>query len=492
MTFSEKLVFLMELTSTANKQLADAVKVDPSLISLIRTGRREPSKKSAHTGKMAEYFAKRCDEGYRRAALSEALGIDAAALDEKRLEATIFAWLSDSRAAFRRAGRGSAVNGAEAGEGARTSDGFVGYGNAGKREAVAALLEQLSDAPPAELLISTDESLDWLYEDASFRAWTEERLMALIRRGYTVRRIYFPHHASERAAEAMAHWMPLCLAGSVESYYFPRMRDGLRRRTLIAVAGEAAVISFSAGDRTEARVTRFTRDRQLADAFAADFEDELAKCRPMVTSFAEGSELGTPLRRLLLFENDAGDCIRQSATLSLVTAPFEVAEAATKRMSGQEASRMLDAVAAARGAFRQSLTDCETVDILSVATAAEVREGRVPIAASCLCGETVYYTVETYARHIESIISFIDGYPNYRALICPRSEGCVPMMVKDGGRVLVLRAEPLTVFELSPPSLAEACREYLMSRAGALLPPDAERKRTRAALEKLLRELRRG
>lgn len=44
MTFAEKLVFLMELTATSNKQLAEAVNVDPSLISRLRNARRDAPK----------------------------------------------------------------------------------------------------------------------------------------------------------------------------------------------------------------------------------------------------------------------------------------------------------------------------------------------------------------------------------------------------------------------------------------------------------------
>ena len=40
MPFAEKLSFLMHITETSNKELAAELSVDPSLISLMRTGKR--------------------------------------------------------------------------------------------------------------------------------------------------------------------------------------------------------------------------------------------------------------------------------------------------------------------------------------------------------------------------------------------------------------------------------------------------------------------
>ena len=41
MQFSDKLDFLMRITNTTNKELSQAISVDRSLISLLRTGKRK-------------------------------------------------------------------------------------------------------------------------------------------------------------------------------------------------------------------------------------------------------------------------------------------------------------------------------------------------------------------------------------------------------------------------------------------------------------------
>ncbi|MBO4991409.1 MAG: hypothetical protein J6E42_04570 [Firmicutes bacterium] len=73
MPFAEKLSFLMHITETTNKELAIALSVDPSLISLMRTGKRKLSKNPLQSRKMALFFARRCPAAFQRQALSEML-----------------------------------------------------------------------------------------------------------------------------------------------------------------------------------------------------------------------------------------------------------------------------------------------------------------------------------------------------------------------------------------------------------------------------------
>ena len=53
MLFSDKLNFLMILTQTSNKELAAAISVDRSLISLLRTGKRGMPRNREHISRMA-------------------------------------------------------------------------------------------------------------------------------------------------------------------------------------------------------------------------------------------------------------------------------------------------------------------------------------------------------------------------------------------------------------------------------------------------------
>lgn len=75
MQFYEKLVFIMNLTQTSNRKLAQALRVDPSIISRLRTGKRGIPRNSELLRSMALFFSERCNTDYQRRALSEMVGV---------------------------------------------------------------------------------------------------------------------------------------------------------------------------------------------------------------------------------------------------------------------------------------------------------------------------------------------------------------------------------------------------------------------------------
>ena len=73
MQFSNKLNFLMNITNTSNKELAEGISVDRSLISLLRSGKRKTPRNHDHIRKMASFFARRCSADFQFHALAEML-----------------------------------------------------------------------------------------------------------------------------------------------------------------------------------------------------------------------------------------------------------------------------------------------------------------------------------------------------------------------------------------------------------------------------------
>ena len=71
MEFADKLNYLMRRTDATNKELAQAISVDRSLISLLRTGKRGMPRNQEHIQNMAHFFAKNVTADYQRRALAE-------------------------------------------------------------------------------------------------------------------------------------------------------------------------------------------------------------------------------------------------------------------------------------------------------------------------------------------------------------------------------------------------------------------------------------
>ena len=59
MEFKDKLNFLMKITQVSNKELSKAIAVDPSLVSLLRSGKRKPPQNNIHIINMANFFVKK-------------------------------------------------------------------------------------------------------------------------------------------------------------------------------------------------------------------------------------------------------------------------------------------------------------------------------------------------------------------------------------------------------------------------------------------------
>ena len=95
MPFAEKLTFLMHICQTGNKDLAQELGVDPSMVSLMRTGKRRLSKDPAMAEKMGLFFAQRCSAPFQRQALAETLGqlSISPSMPTARLAASLSGWL---------------------------------------------------------------------------------------------------------------------------------------------------------------------------------------------------------------------------------------------------------------------------------------------------------------------------------------------------------------------------------------------------------------
>lgn len=508
MTFAKKLSFLMSLTVSSNKQLAEAVNVDPSLISRFRNARRGAPKNQTYVKAMANYFARRCEGNYQRVALSEAMRRKHLQLqmDVAQLSAVLFDWLTDSRdqvGQFLNTFERFTVGDTEAehpfaglaqpprGE----SGSFTYYGNEGKRGAIGAFIAHLmSLETPGTVLLSSDEDTEWLFEEPAYLARLQEQIMLLMQKGFRICRIAMPLYTADEAFDSLSRWLAVYLTGQMESFYYPRLRDDLYRRTLLVLPDVAAVEAFSTGGQTVGRATIFTRDRRLANALTDDFRDILAKCRPMMTTYSAAANPEELLRCILQFESDRGNRIQQSTSLSSITAPPELIRLAAAGAPEKEAAAIISAMAEAQAKFRQSLAGYEVIDIHRLAPVSEVRAGRLPIGVSYLQHTaSVCYTPQSYALHLKSILELVETYANYRAVLLPHEDNMHALMIKEGRQAMLLRASaPLMVFEVSQPNIAEACREYLMRLIETRATPAVQRQDVIATLRRTIRELEEG
>ena len=503
MTFSEKLIFLMRTTSTSNKQLAEAISVDPSLISLFRTARRGMPKNHTHIKAMAAYFAKKTEGNYQRTALAEAMGRKylPSQMDTAQIGAVLFDWLSDSRDqvsnflvtverfAFEDSTEPSTVPTEVKNYG---NKGFVYYGNAGRRAAMNDFFDYIiSTGKKGVVYFTTDENMNWLFEEHNFFHQLRSRVIAALNNGYRICRIAAPIRTLDNAIESFTSFLPLYLTGQMESFYYPNLRDGLYHRTLIVFPGVASVVSTTVGGQQTCGATVLTHEARFTASLEEEFKAYLSLCKPMMTMHSSALSISDLLRSMSQFASDKGNRIQQSASLSFITAPVELLKTAATRAPAEHRSAVYETHIRVRELFRSSLEEYETIDIHSIATAEEVRAGVVPVASPFFNTANPFcYTPENYVLHLKNILSLMETYKNYHAVLVPFGPDSHSLMVKEGRHmILPCPGEPTKTFEIMQPYIAEACRAYLMQICNFSPSSAVQQLDTISQIRALIREL---
>ena len=458
--FSERLDFLMRLTGTRASALARATRLDGSYISRLRNGSRPLPQKPVFLSDMGAYFAKRIKEEYQVKSLCDVLNLHAWPEDDSEGSRLITDWLSrnsklslpiepflKSFAASSKFALGSAKQKPEVSGLKR----FY-FGNGGKREAVLhffALL--LKEKTPRTLFLSSDEDMSWLYEDPAFAARWAADFTKILAAGNRVRIIHHISRDFNELFEAVSKWIPVYMTGMIEPYYYPRLRDGILRRTLFIVPGLAAVVSSSVEKHTEGMLNELITEREALEALYFEYENYFGLCRPLMKIYTpmDYSELWDKWKTMAMQE---GELVCLSAAPSLVTMPRSVAEAMQERSPGSLISecrrRMLELISL------QPYTEI-TPDMTQGISS------RVSVAQFLRAPE-LSYTPEEKLSHLENYSGFFFGRPDFRHIESDKIPEGILMYAKAGAGVIMVKTDsPEVAFFISEPNIGNAFWDYI-------------------------------
>lgn len=300
--FANRLDYVMGVTRTTNSSLARALSFDASYVCRIRNGKRGLPVSQPFAEPAAAYLVGKVDDTRKRRALEEELGC-AWPDNPDRAADLLTAWLLTETSGASAVGTALAALGTrpESGEEVHENDGSGDlsdvreaqrdgvsqtrfyYGNAGKRQAVLAFLDDICKAgKPRTLLLHSDEAMTWLYEDDAFARRWAALLMRIAGNGGKVRIIHAVSRDANEMWEAVRKWMPLYMTGAVEPYYYPRLRDGVYRRTLFVAPGRSALVAASVREPSHDGLNLLVSDKNAVAAYENEFCDYLALCRPLM------------------------------------------------------------------------------------------------------------------------------------------------------------------------------------------------------------------
>ena len=501
---SEKLYFLMKVTGTKNNMLGRALSFDASHISRIRSGQRGLPSHREFIVPAAGYFARAVTTATQRNVLARRICPGRKWPDTAEGATLLIAeWLSEDVQTLDYASlhRFLEENDAQAGEvtadlpaaGAATK--FY-MGNEGKRQCVIRFLTDLAARQkPVTLLLHSEENMAWIYEKPEFARQWGQLLVTLLQQGGRIVIVHTLSRSFEEMLEAVTKWAPLYATGSIEPYYYPKLRDNLFRRTLFIARDIAAITACTTGDPGENRLNMLTRDAAAVKALEQEFHDFLSLCRPLMQIFTSDNFIKL-IPVLGSFRKAEGELVQFHITPSLVTLPDEVAESFSHRPGGEGFADFL--ANHKRWLFKQGKAPAHAVtDILCLPGIDAVMKGMVQVPLTHLSGfPSLYYTPEEFSLHLKSALSQMECSDTYRAVLLnpdalhPVTGRTVKptfsiVANRQAGVMLFSAMSPAALFFTKEPNLSSAFCEYL----DGFIKNAAPREETLAKLRQYIIEL---
>ncbi|MDD6810408.1 MAG: hypothetical protein PUD93_00850 [Lachnospiraceae bacterium] len=504
MDFSDKLNFLMNITQTSNKELAEGISVDRSLISLLRTGKRGMPRNREHISHMAHFFAKRCTADFQCYALSEMLGnpILRSSMPTNVLADYLNKWLTGDPDVVDHILEGiqyttktteseNAVH-EKADVPVISGETSFHYGSAGKRDAMRQMMHIIRTLEePCTILLASDDNLEWLFEDYSFTQELQSGIIEVLQKGFTLCQIMPSVNFLNRYVESLRYWLPIYATGQTEVYYYPRLRDNLYCHATFIVPGQCVHYSTSVGFSTN-HITLMSTEPNLVREYTMQYQDYLALCHPALIVH------DTPPEFVPCFQNmfsQTGATIQKVFSLSGNTLPEDYLLQLVGEIGHSEWKCTYQMYLDEYPHFIEKLKTTPFIDIGELATADDVRSGKIPIASPFkLYEKHPVYTPKTYILHLQNILYLMDEYDNYHFIPSPAgTRRDYSLFVNDDGLALLIRnAPPAFMLEIRRPEMVQACKEHLMRMVENIGQDGIMRMKTRIQIKALIRELQNG
>jgi len=477
MVFKEKLAFLMGLTETRNSQLANAIMVDPSLISRLRNGKRNVPSNAEYISSIAKYLASRCTTTLQRDALTRATEDFIDFSDTKKTTRQIESWLTSNDSISRLYGNillqsfesaTSPLREEFADEtyplNIRSNNNkqtvYAFYGNEGNQQATQLLSEIiLSEKKASKIKIANGNNTEWLWKDRKFSEFVSYSIKKAVTQGHTITHVIPCDQNITMSLDSVNRWLPLYSTGQVNSYYYPYHRDRIFNRTLYVASGVAALVSTTVGNKTENCLTILTTNPDMVASLESEFNNYLELCLPATTFYDYEKSYEALYQCVSNFYKYQADCINIVGGLSYITTPKEVLLDFAQRSDNIRPLTIAQHYDSEYADIERLLQRHRYTEIFSIDSFEDIVSGK---AKSCaINGEIFFYTPNAYITHLKNIIAMLEKYENYQVfLIKERTfESCI--YVKNGYSVLTfLYKSPYSVCETKSLNIVDAVWEY--------------------------------
>ncbi len=478
MQFCNKLDFLMNITKTSNSALALYTSLDASHISRLRRGQRNAPKNEVCMRNMAVYFTRHCINEYQHKALLDVLNITPRTLSENELSGMIFDWLSNGKSnEIKTVERflygltntkpknifSSNQNIEKANVATTDAQISTYYGIAGKQQSVIQFLSEVlkCDHPP-NLLLFSDEDIDWMTTNREFTNKWASLMQQIVVRGNRIKIIHSVSRNLDEMLGGITHWMPLYMTGTIEPYFYPKKRDGIFKRTLFIAPDVAAVTSSTVGNMTAQAANILFKDKTAVASAEEEYNQYLSLCKPLMQVFTV-KDKEAYISYLLEFEKKQTNTIVQTESLSILTMPEVIAKRLVERQQ-EDKFDLIKYHKIRTKIFEENIKYNNYIEVIKLPNIEDVIGEKVKISFSdMLHGAAAYYTEIEYIEHLENIICLLEKYEKFHIQLIGQSPRNSYMVYakEDIGTLVARTTAPPVVLAINEDNLTAAFWDYL-------------------------------
>ncbi len=462
-TFGGRLDKAMTLLDLSNGKLAAALNVDASLVSRYRSGDYYPGSNLQIREHLSEVLAARAEKTGRSGDFAKLCGVEENEISPELIMEWLFAaeeentpdmalTILNSIDAFT-PGHGLAFD-PPALPPLKIEDQY--WGTEGLR---AAVIRFLSDAASegGELMLYSDEPMDWMSGDRAYFAMWASLMVACVRRGVRIRIIHNVDRIGPEMNDAISGWFPLYMSGLIEPYLFRTVRNARFHHTIFLRPGSACILGFFPSKAEDNRWYDYITEKRNLDALEEEFTAMLSKSSPFLKTFNASQ---AEAFRSICEENAPDRWISILSGLSLLTIPEELLERMLARAEAL-AGKMLEILAVHRRhleIYKEKLEKDGIHEILCLPEREEILAGGVRLNLSEeLIDLPVFYTPDEYREHLAAVRELALKEKNYHLVVLPEP------LFRDL-QILTLR-DAAAVIRSSSPCMAFAFMNAVLSRS---------------------------
>ena len=389
MVFELRLKKLINIFQVSNKQLANAVNVDPSLVSRWKNGQRYPSEKYNQIKDIAAYFTSLKGDDFQQQQLYEIISNQKLITPHFNDPVDLLtSYLSERRSPMYKQNTLSnedlSANKALLSEKNKTnelqhtlqrprfplfSDTKRNYhvfnGNAGKRKAALVFLQRALDLPPTDIYLFSDEKLSWWFEDAIFQMQWNSYLRLIVLKKHRIHIVHHVQREQNQFSTYIQNYLPLHFLGQVISYYIPKYIALPIKETKFIIKNELSYVSRSTMLTPKENVAFIYEDKETVQLEESLFLGGLIYAKQLLVSYSRQDILKL-LQKMIESTQLDFDTKNYHEKLNSLFLPESVFERFSKVLPQQSASVYLRLIKQLKSLQFQQFAEIEYIDIFPI------------------------------------------------------------------------------------------------------------------------------